>query len=290
MGSTAAPPKDWTEPVDYNSLVHFLRTHVQPPSGRYITRDDVLELLVWVPITTTTVNLSLRFQAPDGQVLPRFEQRSATNNGATARSFVLQNAEGFLLSASVETPGAPRGQAFVALRIRRGGGSGDSTQGEYILAGYPGAIAGLSFPGSLVVSPLDGRGRIRSFTIANPAAGVDWSQVVPAGVSWIIRGIAATLTTAIAIANRQVVLQISDTTPSVVLASTPGLLQVASLADVYSWFNGAITAAAGPTIAGGLPNEFRLPSGWRFGTVTAAIAAADQWSAITVAVEEFVGG
>jgi hypothetical protein len=75
-----------------------------------------------------------------------------------------------------------------------------------------------------------------------------------------------------------------------VLASTPGLLQIASLADVYSWFSGAITAAAGPTIAGGLPNEFRLTAGWKFGTVTAAIAAADQWSAITVAVEEFIGG
>lgn len=290
MGAPPIPAIDKMDPPDYNSLVHFLRRHVQPASTRYVTRDDVLELLVWVPITTTTVNLSLRYQAPDGQVLPRFETRSAVNNGATARSFVLQNAEGFLLSASVETPGAPRGQAFVALRIRRGGGSADVTQGEYILAGYPGAIAGLSFPGSLVVSPADGRGRVRSIPVANPAAGTDWSLTVPAGVAWIIRGIVATLTTSVAVATRQASLVISDTVPTPVLISTPGLTQVASLADKYSWFNGAITAAAGPAIAGGLPNELKLPAGWKFGSSTALIDAADQWSAINVAVEEFVGG
>jgi hypothetical protein len=41
--------------------------------------------------------------------------------------------------------------------------------------------------------------------------------------------------------------------------------------------NGAITAAAGPNIAGGLPNEFRALGGWIIKTVTANIQAADQW-------------
>jgi hypothetical protein len=290
MSAPPTLPLNWKPEDDYNAFVHFLRNHVQPPARVYVTRDDVLELLAWVPITTTTVNLSLRFMAPNGEVLPRFEQLVAASNGATPRTKVLQNAEGFLLSASVETPGATRGQCFVALRVRRGGGSADITQGEYILQGYPGSVGGLGYPWSPLVSPLDGRGRVRSFAVVNPAAGADWSQVVPAGVQWIIRGVVATLTTAVAVATRQAALEISDATPSVVLVSTPGLTQIASLVDVYSWFNGAITAAAGPQIAGGLPNEFRLPAGWKFGTVTANIAAADQWSSITVAVEEFIGG
>jgi len=289
---SAAPPAPpaWKDPPDYNSLVHFIRKHVQPPSARYVTRDDVLELLCWAPITNTTVNLSIRMMGPDGEIIPRFEQRAIVASGAGPTSIILENAEGFLISASIETPGAPRGQAFVALRIRRGGGSADITQGEYVMQGYPGQTGGLSFPGSLVESPKDGRGQMRSIVVPNPAAGADWTQTVPAGTEWIIRSVTGILTNAVAVANRVATLEARDGAGVVLFQADINQTLVAGNVYNLSWFPGALVAAAANVDNGGMPQECRLPAGFVIRTVTAGLQAADQWSAIALLVEQFVGG
>lgn len=279
----AAPP-----PPDYNALVHFMRRHVQPPAPYYVTRDDVLVFSVWCPTTATTVNLSLRFQDPDGQVLPRFETIAAPTNSGAATVKVYNNAEGFLISASASTPGSPRGQCFVSLEIKRGQGASDNTLGDVLLQGYPGAIGAIAYPRSPIASALDGRGRMRAITVANPAAGADFALAVPAGLQWILRGVTASLATAIAVANRAADLVITDGASHVVLSSAASFVQAASLTEAYSWFNGANQAAATFTNGGGLPAELRMLPTWTVGSSTAAIAAADQWSAIVVTVEEFI--
>lgn len=289
---TTAPPKQdpWTPPPDYNSLVHFIRKHVQPASSVYVTRDDVLELICWVPITNTTVNLSVRMQDPDGQIIPRFETHVVAANGATPASFKLQNAEGFLLSASIETPGAPRGQAFVALRVRRGGGSADITQGEYVMAGYPGAIAGLSFPGSPVVSPLDGRGTPVLLTQGNPAAGAEAIFTVPAGVAWLVKSFRAILTTSAVASNRIVSIQARDGAGDIAFSVSAGVAQTTGTAFEYDAF-AALTVFANPTqVYAAIPPDLLLPAGYSLRTSTAGLLAGDQWSALALLVEQFVGG
>ena len=274
----------------YNALVNFRQGKVEPPALYYVTRDDVLQLTIAAPIVQTTVNLSLRFMSAQGEILPRFETFLVGPTAGTPVLETLQNAEGYLLSASVFTPGAPRGQCFVSLAIKRGGGTGDKTFGDILLQGYPGQVGGIAYPQTPVWSALDGRGRMRSIAISNPAAGVDWTQTVPAGVTWILRAACGTLTTSASVANRQVSLVVTDATPNILLDSPAGSLEAASLGDSFSWFNGAAAVIEGAEVIGGLPTEFRCPAGWIIKSTTTNIQAADQWSAVSLTVEEFIGG
>lgn len=274
----------------YNALVDFKQRHVQPPSLYYVTRDDQLQLTVSAPSVQTTVYLSLRFMSAQGEVLPAFAPYVVPATAGTPKVITIQNAEGYLLSATVYTPNAPRGQAFVSLALKRGGGSADLTMGDLLLQGYPGAVGGISYPQTPIWSALDGRGLMRSIAVTSPAAGADWTQTVPAGVNWILRAVTAKLTTGVTVAARQASLQVTDATPRLLLDSPGGSTEAASLADVYSWFNGAAAVIEGGVVVGGLPAEFRCLPGWIIGSSTANIEAADQWSNIVLTVEEFTGG
>jgi hypothetical protein len=274
----------------YKLLVDFKQRHVQPPSVFYVTRDDNVVITMAAPIVATTVNLSVRFMSAQGEVLVWFEQYVVGPTAGTPVVKTITGAEGYLLSASVFTPGAPRGQCFVSLAVKRGGGSADVTMGDIFLQGYPGQVGGLAYPMTPIWSALDGRGRMRSIAIANPAAGADWTETVPAGVAWILRAATATLTTAVAVATRQVDLQVTDATPNLLLSSPGGTSEAASLADAYSWFNGGGSASVALSVTGGLPAEFRCPAGWIIKATTANIQAGDQWSKVVLTVEEFVGG
>lgn len=274
----------------YKQLVEFAQQHVQPPSRYYVTRDDVLQLLISAPIVATTVQLSMRFMSAQGEVLPWFETYTVGPTAGAPTVISIPNAEGYLLSVSAYTPSAPRGQCFISLAVKRGSGSGDSTFGDILLQGYPGQVGGIAYPQSPLESALSGRGRMRSIALANPAAGADWTETVPAGVTWILRAVTATLTTSGTVATREINLVVQDATPHVLFESPGGNTEAATLADVFSWFNGSSTTFEGAVVNGGLPAEFRLPAGWIVKTSTANIEAADQWSAITLTVEEFIGG
>jgi len=289
---SSAPPITPEHPFYplYNLLVDFKQRHVQPPSMYYVTRDDVLQLTIAAPAVQTTVNLSLRFMSAQGEVLPRYETFTVGPTTGTPVIETLQNAEGYLLSASVFTPNAPRGQCFVSLAIKRGGGTGDNTFGDILLQGYPGQVGGIAYPQTQIQDPLSGRGRIRVVTVANPAAGADWSETVPAGVTWQLLAVNATLTTSSAVANRDVTLVATDASSDVLWQSSPGLNQGASTALGYAFFQGNSIAASLVAYLATLPIAMRLLAGFIIKTSTANIQAADQWSAIVLTVEEFIGG
>lgn len=280
---------------DYNALVDsshdpitFRRFRVQPPTVFYVTLDDVLELNVWTPNATSTVQVSLRMQTPEGVIVPRFETHVVTaTTGTTPATKRYVNCEGFLLSASIFS-NAPRGQCFVMLRIRRGLGSQDVTAGDIIVQGYPGVSGGIAFPTSPNASPLDGRGLMRSVTVANPAAGAEFSQAVPAGVHWILRSVKAVLTSSAVAGNRVARLKIADGAANVLILSSANVNQAASLAFTFNWFNGAFPSAAGPTVEVGIPGDLRLLPTWTIGTLTTLIDVGDQYSAIVLGVEEFI--
>lgn len=116
--------------------------------------------------------------------------------------------------------------------------------------------------------------------VGNPAAGADWSFVVPATRQLIC--VTALLTTAVAVANRTPQLKLATATPVTIVLSPLAPAQVASLADTYVWFPGApLSAAAAATITAPIPTV-TLAANSTIGTVTAGIQAADQWSAIVL--------
>lgn len=293
MGSIVCwtpPPFDRMTIEDYNQLVHMRRFDVQPPSRVYVTVDDVLELAIFAPITATQVNLSVRLLSPDGRLDGRFETYTLSTVGATPALQELRNAEGFLLSATVETPGAPRGQCFVSLRLKRGLGTGDATYGDLILQGYPGSAGSIGYPQMQPYSPLEGRGRMRVITVPNPAVGAEWSLTVPAGVNWFVLGITALFTTSAAVATREPAFVFTDGAAHIV-----GLTSAFTITASVSFTlvaNVGVIPFSQSTIFGNpqVPFDLRLLAGWTVGSNTNLIDVADQWSAIVVTVEEFIAG
>jgi hypothetical protein len=131
----------------------------------------------------------------------------------------------------------------------------------------------------------------RVVTVGNPAAGADWSVAVPAGKIWALCAIAATFTASAAVATRTPAVALGDGTnfPAQYLAGATGSGgTTASGVTPYFWENGAsengfVSGSVNIQTAIG---RFSLNSAWVIKTITQGIQAGDQWSAISLLVQE----
>lgn len=266
----------------------FTRQLADPFAAGYVTVDDTLCFRVLTQAGTQVVNLSLRYQGVNGEIRPEFYSITVTTTAGVPFVKLIPGAEGWLVSATVEAPNSLRGQTWVSLEIQRGTGAQDVTFGQQMIAGYPGLNQRIGYPQSVPGSPLDGRGNMRSIAIGAPAAGAEFSALVPAGAHWLLRSLSFQLVTAVAVATRQVTVQVLDAGINVVLRSPAALTQAASLTVFYSFFNGPLANNGTTVVNGGFPEEFRLVTGWRITSLTPNIQAADQYSLIILGVEEFL--
>jgi hypothetical protein len=274
--------------ADYNRLVHFARRNTPFFQAIYLTVDDVLVFRMWSPSVANTARLSLRLMTPDGEVRPRFESFTKQTAGTTPFIAVLNGVEGFLMSATIDTPGVQRGQVYVSLEVQRGTGSGDTTFGDLLISGYPGAAYRIGYPESPPASPLDGRGNFQISTLGTPAAGVDFSQQVAAGEQWILRGLHAQLVTSAAAANRVPHFQVTDGAGNIAVDVSSLVNQAASLTFNYGAFNGGQNQSFDSLVQMPLPFELRCQPGYIIKSLTTAIQAADQWSQIIMTTERFI--
>lgn len=272
----------------YGAQVGFTTQGVFPPSALYVSRDDVLQLSVHNPGTATTLSLSLRFLSPDGEVHPELYTFAPASVGNTPQLFTVQHAEGFLISASLFGTNAARGQVFVQLYLKHGVGSGDTMLGHILLQGYVSADDFLGFPQSPVESALNGRGALVLSTVANPAAGAQWSFTVPQGVRYELKSVRADFIANATVLNRVPALRFTDSGgnnfsiiswPAVVTASQiPTLTAGPGLTGVSN--------AVVQTVA--LHNNLLLGPGYVIDTNSTVMAAGDQWQNIRILTEQWI--
>lgn len=122
---------------------------------------------------------------------------------------------------------------------------------------------------------------------AQPAAGVEWSAAVPAGMLWQVLAIQAQLVTSAVVANRNVGLSLALGGVNVGRIGSQAS-QPASQTGIYSWLggHGAITLN---NLASGATAPFPpipLAAGMTIASVTLAIDAGDQWSGVALYVAE----
>lgn len=179
------------------------------------------------------------------------------------------------------------GQTFTRVSIIRGF-TGATTVLGVLLQGYVTAQQGLGWPGSpiensLVAMPVD---RFIEGTV--PAAGANFSEVVPTGARWQLTGVFASFTTAVGGANRSIQLRtLSPVTSAIYVQPTT---QAPALTYTYSW--GANLPIAVDPVSQRAQQSFRDPTimieGESVGSLVTNIAAGDQWSVVRLNVREWL--
>jgi hypothetical protein len=139
-------------------------------------------------------------------------------------------------------------------------------------------------------SPISGQSPWRRYrrvvTVPQPAAGADWSLIVPAGSVYELVSVYGSLTTSAVVADRGARLQLGDG-HATYLDLAPQAVQAASLTNRYAWAAGMSTFSADSGQVMGLPRLYLEP-GWTLGSATDGIDVADQWSTVYALVLETV--
>lgn len=129
---------------------------------------------------------------------------------------------------------------------------------------------------------------LRTIKVATPAAGAEFVVPVEGGRVWRPIAVRGLLTTGVAVANRIVNLVVTDGNDALMTLPNQGP-QVASQVDAYTWAEGFVgptgTIGAVGSAATGMPT-LALPAGYTLRSSTLALDVADQWSSVTVFVEE----
>jgi len=295
------------------AITRFKWTDVDPPSPLYVLRDDVL-LLQAIPgqgVGNDTVNFNYRFlRVPEVQggqpsdlALPGggrgvvdygiidtgVDILNTTTNGVVV-SKTRTLGEGFLLSLAASGSTAPqRGDMFARAVLIRGGGTfGNSAQ--LLFADYVTAFQAAGWPGGRALNSAEGPGALRALLVGNPAAGVDWSMIVPSATRRKVYSFSATFTASAAAATRNINLIVDDGAGAHIMWQDDVLVGVTATQVVT--VNGTQTNVPTGIIATELfvviPPGLTMAQAWRLRMSTANIQAGDQWSAIALLVEDLV--
>ena len=123
--------------------------------------------------------------------------------------------------------------------------------------------------------------------VQQPAAGADWTATVPEGRAWRILGGSATFTASAAVGNRILGIQVvysgvqlwASANSNVVAASGSGVLLIQPVATPVSTNTSATRRWVDRP-------DFWIPGQSIISPFNSSILAGDQWSAITLLVEE----
>jgi hypothetical protein len=269
--------------------VVFSFDDVYPWDGVYVREDDMLQVELFT-LATPTLNLQYRILRPDGTVLVSQDAIAAT--ASRTQSFVSrQLAEGILLSVALFPVVAvvPSLYAYASIGLRRQN-LGTASLHQVLAAGYLTQACPLSWPGHTLQRPTDGGGALRSITGSVPAAGADISEAVPANTRWQLLSLRASLTTAVAVASRQPKITLDDGALRF-YDTGDGPAQAASLTWAYTFApTGSLPTNSLTDVQIHYDNAQILGPGFRIRTLTAAIQAADQWTAPQYLVREWQDG
>jgi hypothetical protein len=255
----------------------------------YVTADDVLSLYVQAQTGGTGIDLFARLLLPNGQVT-RISQ-TFTPTGTPLSVFAqLPLVEGWLLGVTVgqvSGPPLPSGDTRAGVWIMVGtlGYAGYARQ---IIDGYIGDNHTLSWPDAPPLPPVSSQGELLSMAVANPAAGADWSFTCPVGNRQAILCASMLLTTSATAANRIPNFTVLGAAGNPFWSMAVVAAQTASKAITYTLARGTNPYTdANSNVTLPLPTDLRLGYNFVIKSTTANLQATDQWSKVTLLVEQW---
>jgi len=269
-------------------LVTFLSDGVQPPAAQYVTVNDVLQIFMLNSVAGAQITLAVRILKPDG-TLNYTQTVFVPTSDRQGNKFQFQLAEGFLLSVVVASTAATteRGACFVQVRLQFGVAL-TRTAHVLLISDYLMQDGMVGWPNPLLRSCFDAQGLVTHASVANPAAGSDWSQTVPIRARWKLRSVRALLQADGNAANRAVTFSFGNGTNFTYKISS-AFVQVAGQGIGYSFAPGLpVLGMNNNEIGLPLPAEVMLEPGDSFGVSTLNLDAGDQWSHINYSYEEWL--
>lgn len=270
--------------------VRFNMSSVQPPSDLYFSREDTLWVTSQNSNVATVVEVHGRVMLPSGQVIP-FVHAHTPNTDRSAKTTIIAVPEGFLLNVFVKetAAGVTVGQCFITLGAGRGDGAA-RVDHTILIQGYVASSFSQGWPGTPPRLPTEGPGVIRNIIGSVPAAGAEFVETVPTGARWRVMAIKIFLTSAVTAGNRRPTL-VFIPNGIVGCADVPHpLFQGPSVTLAFSWASGMALQAlvSGTSDITGLPSDLFFDQGSQFKSVTANLAAGDQYGAPFYTVEEWI--
>lgn len=137
-------------------------------------------------------------------------------------------------------------------------------------------------PGNVAYMPLT-EGNILFVTVANPAAGAEWTYTIPVGILLCPIAVRCTLTASGVAASRYNRILFSDATPVALAATQIDLAVTAGLVVLIHYAQGLtpVNPAAHGLKTAGCPIIY-LQAGFTISSLTLAIQVADQYSDIRI--------
>jgi hypothetical protein len=292
------------------NLVSFGIDKVAPPSPLYIQRDDIVQLFGMTTKPGGEIfNAIIRFleAAPDvpGQpdkpsdVAPPEPGATQTiktvsvsfacpQDSQTTSFFAL--GEGYLLSIAGNTlsvGGNVRGVSFMRAALSRPP-IGLSFTSQSLFADYVTRTCAPGWPGGRILSSGEGTGQILSFQVANPAAGADWTLVVPGFRKFYVQSFQAQFVASAAVANRNISVIVDDGVNAVWTHDVSAAVTAGQTVQVVGSGTSAPVGIVPTILPLVLPPGLRLTNTMRIRSSTANLQAGDQWSNIWFLVESLI--
>jgi hypothetical protein len=265
---------------------------IRPPaSAIFCNGEESLRLSALNALAGVRLRVAGRFMHMDGRIEPIVDTLlPASDRSVSVKTLPL--AVGWLCNAQVSvSAGTPQtGQTFAVLSLVRGR-TGAFEELATLAAGPITAVHRLAWPGSLILSSVEGAGALRTISGTTPGAGVEVSESVPTGARWQLLQFACTLTTSAVAGNRDPFVIIDDGT-NVLQQFGQGLTTAAGVTRRQYWSTGLSlngTGFAGSAIQG-LPTTLLLLPGHRILTGTTALDVGDQYSLVRYTVREWIEG
>lgn len=150
------------------------------------------------------------------------------------------------------------------------------------------ASAMIRMAGALALERLLEMQLVRSFAVASPVAGAEWSAVVPPGVYWEVLSLRFRLTASATVATRVPTVTLLNQDLGVEQRYAPGSTQGAStqLDHEFAAGLGAYTSS-GVAMAALPAPALVVPPSWTLKTSTNSIDVTDQYTLIFVTVREW---
>lgn len=263
-------------------MMEPLTTPVRLP----VTRGDQLVALLKHFSAARTFTITALLEEEGGR-LNVVQQDGVTDAAAITTAVALNLPKGALLAATIEgtETGTQPGSVYGRLVLRRGALS--TSPQTYLLAeGYISPRSSVNWPFPTGRSPLFERPNLFNQSVANPAAGADWTLTPSSTANVRLMTVTFKLTTDATVSTRDVFLELVDASANVLSRISLNQAQGASLARDYNFATGLghVGDVQGGSFWGALWDVWMQPN-FVVRTSTTNIQAGDQFSLINVSME-----